>query len=448
MLRVQSPTVSRPLRLGLAVLTVAVLVALGTYAWRGWYARYVTDDFCTASILRDKGFFGMMRYHRIAWSGRYSYYPLKAIPESIGPVTARYMPGIMLALFSAAAFWTFRRVLNRRFSLLATLTGLVIAYAAIDATPEALAIGGPLIWETGTITYMLPLILYTLWAGLFFGETPSRARWAGSAVLMFVAGGLSETSLAAQCAMTGALTVLTLLRRSREAGKIAAAGFAASLLALVIVASAPGNEVRARRLPPRAPFVTAAANSARMAYDYIGSVAFSDGKALLLVLLCGTVIGAALPRVNASAAAVAALSAAAGYAVTFLPSAWMLSMGPPPRALHVTNFFLMGMLVPLAALAGARKPRAVLLAAPVVLVLAIFVPLASARFVASTVPKAKADAAELERIRGIMVANPGGRVTIHSPWAIAERVLVAEPEFWTNRCMAEFYGVRSIRVTR
>jgi len=440
--------VSRPVRLGLAVLTVAVLAALGTYTWRGWFARYVTDDFCTASILRHKGFLEMMRYHRVAWSGRYSYYPIKAIPESIGPMTAQVMPGIMLALFSAAGFWTFRRVLDRRSALLAALTGLVIAYAAIDATPEPLAIGGPLIWETGTVTYMLPLILYTLWAGLFFGEGPARARWIASAIVMFVAGGLSETSLAAQCAMTTALTAFTFVRRWREASKVAGAAFAASLLALVIVASAPGNEIRARRLPPRAPFVTAAVNSARMAYDFIGSVAFSDGKALLLVLLCGTIVGATLPRVDASAAAVAALSAAAGYAVTFLPSAWMLSMGPPPRALHVTNFFLMGILLPLCALAGSRRPRAVMLAAPVLLLLAIFVPVASARFVASTVPRAKADAAELERIRGIMLANRGNRVTIHSPWAIAERVLVAEPEFWTNRCMAEFYGVRSIRVTR
>lgn len=439
---------SRALRLGLAVLTVAVLLSLGTYAWRGWFARYVTDDFCTSSILRDKGFLGMMSYHRASWSGRFSYYPIKAIPESIGPVTAQVMPAIMLLLFSAAAIWTFRRVLDRRFGLLATLTGLVLVYAAVDATPEVLAIGGPLVWETGTVTYMLPLILYTIWAGLFFGPSPSRVRWIASALVMFIAGGLSETSLAAQCAATAALCILALALRWKDASRIAVAGFVASLIALALVASAPGNEVRMRRLPPRAPFVTAAASSARMSYDYIGSVAFSEGKSLLLVLLCGTLIGATLPRFSGRAAVVASLTAAAGYAVTFLPSAWMLSMGPPPRALHVTNFFFMGALLPLFALLGARRSRALLRVAPALLLIAVLIPLASSRFVAGTVPKARADAAELERIRAIMLAHPGERVTIHSPWAIAERVLVAEPEFWTNRCMSEFYGVHSIRVTR
>jgi hypothetical protein len=438
--------VPRPLRLGLAVLTVAVFVALGTYAFRGWYARYVTDDFCTASVLRDKGFFRMLAYHRVAWSGRYSYYAIKAIPESIGPRTAQVMPGIMIGFFCAAAAWTIRRAVG--LPLLAVLTGATIAYAAIDATPEVLAIGGPLIWETGTVTYMLPLILYTMWAGLFFGTGSVRMRWIAGAVLMFLAGGLSETSLAAQCAMTGAFALIALVRKWRPASQIAAAGFAASIVALVLVASAPGNEVRMRRLPPRQPLLTAVVESVQLSYDYIGSVAFSDGKSLLLVMLCGAVLGTFLPQLKVTDALLAALAALCGYAASFLPAVWMLSMGPPPRALHVTNFFFMAALLLLCAVAGAVRPRIVSVVAPVLAVLAVIVPLYSAYSVIGTLPKARADAAELDRIAAIMRANRGHRVTIHSPWAIAERVLVSEPEFWTNRCMSEFYGVSSLRVTR
>ena len=439
---------SRPLRLGLAILTITVLAALATYAWRGWFARYVTDDFCTASILRDKGFFEMMRYHRVSWSGRYSFYPMKAIPESIGPGTAQVMPAIMIALFCAAGIWTMRRVTDRRSALLAVLAGIAIAYAAIDATPEVLTLGGPLMWETGTVTYMLPLILYPIWAGLFFGPGSLRTRTIASAVVMFLAGGLSETSLAAQCALTVALTVLTLVRRWRDASRIAIAGCAVSILALWIMASAPGNVVRARRLPPRAPFVNAVLDTAELSYDYIGSIAFSDGKSLLLILLCGAIIGATLPRFNVAVAITAAIAATCAYGATFLPSAWMLSMGPPPRALHVTNFFLIGMILPLFAIIGARKPRAVLIAAPVLLLLLTIVPIASARSVFGTFPKARADAAELDRIKAVMLANRGKRVVLHSPWSITERVLVDDELFWTNRCMSQFYRVHSIRVTR
>ena len=433
----------RSLRLCIGALAIAVLAALAVYAARGRHARYVTDDFCTASILRERGFFGAMHYHRISWSGRYSYYAFKAIPESIGPGTAPVMPAVMIALFCAAGIWTLRRATGS--TLLPILGGAVIAYAAIDATPDVLTIGGPLMWETGTVTYMLPLILYTIWAGLFFGT--GRWRWLIGAIVMFLAGGLSETSLASQCAMTGTLMVLALLRRSREMTRIAVAGFVASILALALMATAPGNEVRMRRLPPRQPLPTAIVQSIPLAYHYIGSVAFSDGKALLLVLLCGAIAGA-FTRTSTAAMLVAAAAAAAGYGVSFLPAVWTLSMGPPPRALHVTNFFFIATLLPLLAAAGAWRPRAVRVLAPALLVLLIIVPVLSARSVLGTFEKARADAAELDRIGAILRANPRRRVTIHSPWAIAERALVEEPEFWTNRCISEFYGVHSVRITR
>ena len=422
----------RSLRLAAAALTVAVLAALAVYAWRGRHARYVTDDFCTAATLHSRGFFSAMTFHRVHWSGRYSYYAIKAIPESIGRATAPVMPALMIALFCAAGVRTFRRITGS--TLLALLGGGTLTYAAIDATPEVMTIGGPLMWETGSVTYMLPLVLYTAWAGLFFGT--GRRRWIAGALLMLVAGGLSETSLAAQCAMTGALTLLALLRRWPDVLRIAAAGFAASIVSLVLVATAPGNDVRISELPPRQPIVSAAVKSIVDTYDFIGSVAFTEGKSLLLVLLCGAVLGTVV-RVSPAAAFTIAAAALCGYAATFMPAEWMLSMGPPPRALHVTNFFFMAALLPLCAAAGTAMATT-----------SSAVPLLSARQVIGVLPRARADAAELDRIDGIMRANRGRDVVIHSPWAIAERALRPEPEFWTNRCISEFYGVRSLRVTR
>lgn len=433
----------RSLRLGIAALAVAVLVALAVYAWRGRHARYVTDDFCTAAELQKRGFLGAMRFHRIDWSGRYSYYAIKAIPESIGPATARVMPAVMIALFSAAGFWTFRRI--TRSTLLALLCGGTLAYAAIDATPEVLTIGGPLMWETGAVTYMLPVVMYTVWAGLFFGT--GRRRWIAGALLMLVAGGLSETSLAAQCATTLALTLLAMWQRWFEEMRIAAASFTASIVSLVLVVTAPGNEVRVSELPPRQPIVAAALQSIVDAYDFIGSVIFTEGKSLLLVLLCGAVMGT-MVRTKPAAALTVAAAALCGYAATFMPAEWMLSMGPPPRALHVTLFFFIAALLALCAAAGTAKGHAVRKVAPALLVIAMAVPLLSARHVIGTLPRARADAAELDRIDAIMRASRGRDVVIHSPWAIAERALRAEPEFWTNRCIADFYGVRSLRVTR
>jgi hypothetical protein len=435
--------VPRSLRLATAALAVAVFAVLALYAWHGRHARYMTDDFCTAATLHERGFLGAMKFHRGAWTGRYSYYAIKAIPESIGPATARVMPALMIALFCAAGVWTFRRITA---SLpIALLGGGTLAYAAIDATPDVLALVGPLTWETGAVTYMLPLVFYTLWAGLLFGT--GRWRWLLGAAVLFVAGGLSETSLAAQCAVTGGLTLLAAFRRWPDVLRIAAAGLAASLLSLVVMATAPGNLIRSSELPPRQPLPTALLQSAGMAYDYVGSVAFTEGKSLLLVLLCGAIVGT-VARVSLAGALTASAAALCGYAATFLPAAWMLSMGPPPRALHVTNFFLIAALLPLCALAGAARPQAVRTLAPTLLVLAITVPLLSARTVIGTLPRARAGAAELDRIDAIMRSGHGRDVVIHSPWAIAERALRPEPEYWMNRCMARFYEARSVRATR
>ena len=428
----------------MAALLLAVLVALGAYAARGWYSRYVTDDFCTAAVLQKKGFVEAMKFHRRSWSGRYSYYAAKAIPESIGPVTTRFMPGLMIALFGASVFWTLRRVLARQAVLVAVLGGAVVVYATIDGTFDVLAINGPLLWETGIITYTLPLVLYTLWAGLFFG---SRSLWMVSAVLMFIAGGFSETSLAAQCGLTGALTLIALLKKWPNVAKIAAAGFVASIVAAGIVASAPGNIVRMRRLPIPQPVLPAAVQTVQLANSYIGSVAIPEGKSLLLVLLCGVIIGAVAPRVDARTPLLVALAACCGYIASFAPAAWMMSAAPPPRALQVPNFFLIATLLPLSVALGAARTRLAPKLAPALLVLAIVVPLYSAKTTLATMAKGKADAAELERIDAIARASGGKRVTIHSPWAIRERVLHEQNEFWTNRCMADYYGVPAVKIT-
>ena len=437
-----------PFRIGLAVLSVSILIALAAYAWRGWYSRYVTDDYCTAAALRKYGVVEVLKYHRMTWSGRYSYYAAKAIPESIGPATTRYTPGVLIALFCAAGVWALRRTLPPRSGMLAFVTGCAIAFATIDGTPDVLAIGGPITWETGAVTYMLPLILMTLWLGLFFGEGSIVRRCVAAAVLMFFAGGLSETSLAAQGAMTCLLLLVAILRRHRDAICISAVSVIFTLLSLYLVASAPGNTIRQLRLPPRPPLIDAVLHAFRIAYHYIGSVAFTEGASLLIIIVCGALVGAFSRRVHGPTALLCGCGALAAYIASLLPSTWMLSMGPPPRALHVTNFYFVAMILALAAAAGAARPQLIRRSAPAMLLLAAIIPVLSVIGTVRTLDEGRRAAAEVDRIGAIMRASKGRRVTIHSPWAISNRILVEEPEFWTNRCISEFYGVPALRVTR
>lgn len=441
----------RRLRLLCAVLGLALLAALSVYAWRSSYSRYITDDFCTASKLRDLGFVEAMKWHRAHWSGRYSFYAVKAIPESIGPATPPVMPAVIITLFCGTAVWALMasRAKDRDPSpLLATITGLAVVFATIDATPEVLAVGGPLIWETGLLTYMLPLVLYGFWLGMFFVPRLVTARVVASALVMFVAGGLSETSLAAQGGLAGGILFLTVLRRIPDAIKIAAAGFVATLLSALVTATAPGNVKRMSELPPQPPLVDAILDAIRLSYSFFGSNVFFGGAALFVVVACGALLGTTRARSELSTILLLAVVSLGAFMVSILPSTWMLSTSPPPRALHVTTFFFAGVLLALSMAAGIARPQLVRTAAPLLLAVSIGVTGLSIAKIARTFDEGRVHVAEVDRITAILQASPGKDVVIRSPYANAQRLLVRDPSFWTNTCICDFYGARSLSVPR
>lgn len=438
------------LRIACAVLTLLILTALAAYAWRGWYTRYITDDFCTAATLNRLGVVDAMRFHRETWSGRYSYYATKAVPESIGPGTARFAPGAVILLFVAAGVWAFRQIElahpgSGRFALLA---GCTLVFATIDATPEVLAVGGPLVWETGVVTYMLPLVLYTIWLGIYLGRGSVRARALAGAAVLLVAGGFSETSLAAQGAFTAVLLAVAVLRRERGARTIAAAGLGATIVSLLIMTSAPGNAVRMSELPPQQPFLSAVVATLQLAYSYVGSNVFIGGAALLSVLLVGVLIGRGRGAESTAKLSLFAAASLSAFVATMIPAAWMLGTSPPPRALHVSNYFFILAILGISAAVTAARPALARYALPLLLILSGAAAIASTATTVRSLEEGRRGAAEMDRIARVLEAQPGRDVVIHSPWALSSRILVTDPAFWTNRCIAEFYGVRSVSVTR
>ncbi len=433
----------RLLRSLCAALALALFAALAVYAWRGTYTRYLTDDYCSAVRLHNLGFASAMHWHWTEWSGRYSYYAIKALPESIGPVTARVIPALLIALFCACAVWSMGRV-TREFAL---LCGIAIVFASIDATPDVLSPFGPLLWETGAMTYMLPLIFYALWLGLFFAPRSLAARCVFSAVVMLIAGGLSETSLAAQLGLTAGLLFLAIVKRMPDAMKIAATAFLATVAAALIAWSAPGNAKRMSELHPR-PLLEAIGDAFRLANVYVGSSAFVDGAALVVVLACGLLLGTTRARTELSTILLLALAAFGAFVASMLPSTWMLAGSPPPRALHVSTFFFAVMLFALGAALSVVLPRLARMGTPVLLVLSIAIAVLSSVRVAQSIDDGRRFASEADRVATVLRANAGKDLTIRAPYALAERMIFEDPNEWTNRCIADYFGVRSLTVTR
>lgn len=411
------------MKLTSALLTAALLAALGAYAWRGWYTRYVTDDYCSAAAIQDYGFAGAMKAHRETWSGRFSYFLVKGALELIGPVTARFVPGVMLVLTLLAAAWALRPLTARP-----GLAACAVAFAAVDSAPDRFGIYGPFAWETGAVTYMLPIVLLLVWTGVLV----RGGNIALSFALMVAAGGVSETSLAAQGALAAGALRFALLRRDRRRAWISGAALAATLLALAIVATAPGNEKRATTLPSGA----AAGIALEAAYDYLGSHLFVEGLALALVAAVALVTKAGDRRPLLQASMVALLC----YIASFFPAAWAISSVPPPRALYVPNVFLIAALFCAAAALRVRAPQWLLVAAAVI-------PVWSTVQTVRTIPEARAGAMQADAInRSLREQRGGGHVVLRSRWALTSGYAGVDAGHPANHCMSEYYRLQSLRV--
>ncbi|HYI08056.1 MAG TPA: DUF6056 family protein [Thermoanaerobaculia bacterium] len=428
------------------ILTAALLIALAVYAWRGWYVRYLRDDYCTAAAVRERGVVAAMLEHRQYWSGRYSYFLIKGTLESIGPATARVVPGLLLFAFAAAATWTIRRTIAVP-PALAVLSGSAIAFAALDASPEMLSLVGPFFWETGVLTYMLPLILMTAWLGLFGAEGSVVLRSIAGALILLIAGGLSETSLAAQGALAGGVWIYALLRRDAGRSRIAASGVIATVVALALVATAPGNQTRLDVGLPRRSLAASLFDVLGRAYDFIGMQLFVDGEAVLVVMLAGALIAAGTRLRAATAAAFGAIAGGA-YLASFAPAVVMSSGAPPFRALHIAMFFLTLTLGAFAAALFARAGAPGRRIAIAALLLATTIPVISAIATARTIPEIRRGAAEADRITRTLESAPGRDVTLLSRWGAVNEFASEDPGYWTNVCTCRYYGTRSLRLLR
>jgi hypothetical protein len=417
----------RLLRAGAAVLTLALLVALAAFAWRGWYTRYLTDDFCTAAALQDHGFVGAMQFHRAQWSGRFAYYPIKAIFESIGPQTARVTPGLLIALTIAAAYWFSRAVMPSR--SLSIAAACALAFALVDAAPDKFGIYGAVMWETGALTYMLPVVLWLVWVGFF-----ARGKGAvAGLVVMFIAGGLSETSLAAQGVLTAGALLVSLFRRDRVRARIAALALIATIAALAIVITAPGNEVRAQS-PQLDFFFPALLDALRLANGFIGSHLFLEGASLLIVIAVAT--HARIPRgVGFSLTALAVVAAI----IAIVPTTWVLHHPPPLRAWYIINA------AAIAAVFGAFAGTRFKAAGAVLIVLSV-IPVLSVLETYLAIPEARTGAMAVDEITSALATMRGRDAVVRSPWQLAERYFINDPTHWANACVCRYYGLRSLRV--
>ena len=241
----------RPL---LLLSNIAVIAPLIAHSYFGLFSRYLADDFCTSGQYKSQGFITSMQFWRLTWSGRYSFYFLMNVSHFVGEWITPYLTGIAIAIWLLALYILFRqlaKIIHIPNSFLPTLLLACIAlFSTLDGAPD---IYQSLYWQTGLVTYVVPLLILTSYGAWTLNriaeETPiSRVEIAASAGITFVAGGFSETYVTLQIIIVLILLVaVTLFIRGekRRSGLLfLGSGLFGGIAASILVTTAPGNAAR------------------------------------------------------------------------------------------------------------------------------------------------------------------------------------------------------------
>src|SRR5207244_2740190 len=135
-------------------LGVALALPLAVYASVGSFARYTADDYCWAGVLRTEGFLNAQAQWYTFYSPRYAFTFIVNVVELAGPAIVPALPIAAILVWLATLTWTFRQFGLK--SLPALLLAEVAALATLQTAPD---LPQSLYWQTGMLTYLLPLLL-------------------------------------------------------------------------------------------------------------------------------------------------------------------------------------------------------------------------------------------------------------------------------------------------
>lgn len=440
------------------------------FGYIGSFTRYIADDYCSAYWAQRFGLFRSVWHWYITWSGRFSAYASDWFVMLIGTRNVHLIPPIMLALWviitAAAAYLYLRRSSTeadaQAFSL---LLGVVALFAVLLLSPS---IQQSFYWWNGMRSYSLPLLIMTLFAGLYQWRIESLTT--NSAVLaasvfsflfLFANAGLGDVSAVLQFCLLSVLACLLIIRRSSRRAElpILAAGWLGTALAILVIILAPGNAFREAYFPPHPGLFKLLAIAwqgyASLLIGMVGTPARVLG--LIGAVLVGVWIGSQSTRRSEVRLWMFVSLIVLGLLLsftTFLPASFGLSEPPPPRNLMVPVFALTISLVGAAFVAGNQFLDGLNHGIPaiVLIVLAILtINLSAGINIAGTyqgrntyITYARNWDADEARI---LQAKAAGQTVVTLPvrqnWAGLD-VLSDNPKNWLNTCASGFYGIQII----
>ena len=467
---------------GVYVYSASALLALGVYALSGTHTRLWADDYCYSGSLRAEGFWVSQLNAYFLTSDRYSVMPLSSLSEFFGVNAIRFWPALAVLLWLGALAW---------------LMVVLLARAGRPGKPEAVLLAAHLLlfsllmapnlfqvfyWRTGMLTYLMPLVVQTCLAALLLGagqgrsllperDSPGNAwrawpRLGGLLGLAFWGGGFSETTAALQAAaLILALGGVLLLDRDparkhnlRELG----AALLGALLALLVLFLSPAAHLRQGYFAAPPGLLALLGMSFQFAFDFISlglrGLPLPSLVALVVPLLLGLLApapgGAQAQRVRLLALPVVWVVVTLLVAACFAPSVYAESAYAEERAQLPAVFVLVGglsasgWLMGRLASASISRPSWRAAAALLLLLLSLYPLRVASQTYAKIAPLRQRAALWDARDRQIRAQLAAGAEDLLVP-ALDSIAGLSEigpnPNYFVNRCSANYYGLKTIR---
>jgi hypothetical protein len=245
------------------------VLPLVAHAYAGTASRYVSDDYCAGYIFKDYGYLGGQQWFYMNWGAVPATLLLMALTDPAGSHLTPILTAVALIAWVAALTWAARRITDAcggRWALpVSLLTAEVIVYATLQDSPNVVQ---SLYLRIPMFEYVLPLVALALYAGwiarLRSRDVDASSGGAGriivSGLATFVAGSLGPTYVVLQTAMLGVGVVVNRIAARLKGSpldeargtmeRLLAAGLVGSLVAMALVAFAPGNALRQQHFPP------------------------------------------------------------------------------------------------------------------------------------------------------------------------------------------------------
>lgn len=231
-------------------------------AFNARYSRMVADDYPRVNIAQSEGVWGTVVYYYNNWSGNYSSSLLHGAATLAGPSALGWMITIMIAVWWFGVWWLAYEVARRMQWPSPRWTSLFVSslifVTVIDGLPN---IYDTLYWSAGAVAHVTPLIGVTYYFAflLFFARVQPKSVFVIIASLLvmpyiFWVGGYSVPSTAHFITLTVFSIVLfwrfAEVAERRVALPILMVGLVTAFIAIVVIASSPGTDVRQSRFPP------------------------------------------------------------------------------------------------------------------------------------------------------------------------------------------------------